>query len=186
MTIRPATISDAKAICSLVNYYAERGRMLHRSLESVYASLRNFLVMEDRGEIVACVATELFWSDLAEVRSLAVAPHARGKGLGPKLIRKAIVAAKKLGVHRLFALTYEKEFFTRLGFETIDRDRLPEKVWRACIHCPKADDCDETAMILRILPHPGKKPLPLQRKPKPKRAKRTKKRTKSTQARKKK
>jgi len=181
MTIRPATIPDAQAICSLINYYAERGRMLHRSLESVYLSLRNFLVMEDRGEIVACVATELFWADLAEVRSLAVAPHARGKGLGTKLIRKAIVAAKKLGVHKLFALTYEKDFFARLGFETISRERLPEKVWQACIYCPKADDCDETAMILQIMTLPGKKPLPLQRKPK-----RTKKRAKATHTKKKK
>ncbi|MCL2700561.1 MAG: N-acetyltransferase [Phycisphaerae bacterium] len=181
MTIRPATVSDAQAICDLINYYAERGRMLHRSLESVYQSLRDFLVMEDRDEIVACVATELFWADLAEVRSLAVAPHARGKGLGTKLIRKAVAVAQKLGVHRLFALTYEKEFFARLGFEVIDRDKLPEKVWRACIYCPKADDCDETAMILRILSRSGKKPLPLQRKPK-----RTRKRTKVPRTRKKK
>ena len=166
MTIRPATIPDAQAICSLINYYAERGRMLHRSLESIYLSLRNFLVMEERGEIVACVATELFWADLAEVRSLAVAPHARGKGLGTKLIRKAIVAARKLGVHKLFALTYETDFFARLGFTTINRDRLPEKVWQTCIYCPKADNCDETAMILQIGTRTGKKPLPLQRKPK--------------------
>ena len=181
MTIRPAIITDAPAICELINYYAERGRMLHRSLESIYLSLRNFLVMEDRGAIVACVAIELFWHDLAEIRSLAVASHARGKGLGTKLIRKAIVAAKKLGVHKLFALTYEAEFFARLGVQPIDRDRLPEKVWRTCIYCPKADNCDETAMILQIITSPGKKPLPLQRKPK-----RTKKRAKAPRMRKKK
>jgi len=177
MTIRPAIITDAPAICSLINYYAERGRMLHRSLESVYQSLRDFLVMEERGELVACVATELFWADLAEVRSLAVAPHARGKGLGTKLVRKAIAVAQKLGVHKLFALTYEKEFFARLGFDVISRDQLPEKVWRACVYCPKADNCDETAMILRILSRSGKKPLPIQRKPK-----RTKKRAKRRKA----
>jgi len=178
MTIRPAIITDAPAICSLINYYAERGRMLHRSLESVYQSLRDFLVMEDRGELVACVATELFWADLAEVRSLAVAPHARGKGLGTKLVRKAIAVAKKLGVHKLFALTYEQDFFARQGFEVINRDQLPEKVWRACIYCPKSDDCDETAMILRILTRSGKKNLPLQRKPK--RARKRTKRRKAT------
>ena len=71
MKIRPANVDDAQAICSLVNYYAERGRMLHRSLESVYLSLRDFLVAcDDEGSVVGCVAVCIFWADLAEVKSL--------------------------------------------------------------------------------------------------------------------
>lgn len=146
--IRPATIADAKAICAMVNYYAERGRMLHRSLESVYLSIRDFLVAQENGSVVGCVAVTVFWADLAEVKSLAVASGCRGKGVGSKLVQAAIRSARKVGVHKLFALTYEREFFLRLGFGVLDRDRLPEKVWRECIYCPKAEACDEIAMML--------------------------------------
>jgi len=125
--------------------------MLHRSLESVYESLREFLVAcdgEDR--ILGCVAVDVFWGDLAEVKSLAVASGHRGRGIGRRLLAAAIEDARRLGIRKLFALTYEREFFERYGFETIDRQMLPEKVWRECMACPKADACDEIAMMLYL------------------------------------
>lgn len=163
MKIRPATIADAPAICGLVNYYAERGRMLHRSLESVYQSIRDFLIAEDAGNAVGCVAVTVFWADLAEIKSLAVASRARGRGVGARLVRAAICSARKVGVQKLFALTYEKGFFLRHRFEVIDRDHLPEKVWRECIYCSKADACDETAMMRTLAPRSrrsAKSPIP--------------------------
>jgi amino-acid N-acetyltransferase len=150
MQIRPAKVSDAREICGLVNHYAERGRMLHRSLESVYDALREFHVACARGKVVGCVAVDVFWADLAEVKSLAVAPGLRGKGIGAKLMAAAITDARRLGVKKLFALTYEKQFFARQGFKVVDRQKLPDKVWRECIACPKADACDETAMAIRL------------------------------------
>lgn len=150
MIVRPARVSDAERICELVNEYAERGLMLHRSLESVYRSLRSFLVAEDDGRVVGCAAVEVFWGDLAEIRSLAVAPDRRGGGIGAALADAAIRDAARLGISRLFALTYESGFFERFGFEIIDRGLLPEKVWSVCLNCPKADACDEIAMIRRI------------------------------------
>jgi amino-acid N-acetyltransferase len=150
MQIRPAKISDARDICALVNYYAERGHMLHRSLESVYDSLREFRVVIGRGKLLGCVAVDVFWANLAEVKSLAVSPAARGKGIGGKLIEAAVADAKALGIKKLFALTYEKEFFLKQGFRVIDRQKLPDKVWRECIACPKADACDEIAMVLPL------------------------------------
>jgi len=150
MEIRPARISDAQAICELVNHYAERGLMLHRSLEGIYESLREFTVAQDGGRVVGCVAVDIFWSDLAEVKSLAVAGDYRSKGLGAKLVAAAAHDAVHLGVRRLFALTYEKEFFARQGFDVVDRDALPEKVWRECLACPKAEACDEIAMIRNL------------------------------------
>ena len=151
MTVRPARTADAPAICELVNYYAERGRMLHRSLENVYDALREFLVAEDGdGRLVGCAAADIFWADLAELKSLAVRADFCGRGVGSELVRRALDDAAELGVKRLFVLTYEKEFFERHGFETIDRQTLPEKVWRECIACPKVDACDEIAMMRRI------------------------------------
>ena len=151
MTIRPARIIDAAGICDLVNYYAERGRMLHRSLESAYAELREFQVaVADDGTVVGCVAVDVFWSDLAEIKSLAVRAASRGSGVGGQLMLAAVDDARRIGVRRLFALTYEQAFFERYGFQVIDRATLPEKVWRECIACPRVDACDEIAMILQL------------------------------------
>ncbi len=151
MDIRPARVADAQAICHLVNFYAERGRMLHKSLEDVYEMLREFLVAEEAdGDVTGCVATDIVWGDLAEIKSLAVAEPHRGEGIGAALVSAAVADARRLGIARLFALTYEMEFFSRLGFKVIARDRLPEKVWRECLACPKVDSCDETAMLLQL------------------------------------
>ncbi len=150
MKIRQARTSDAPTICELINYHAERGRMLHRSLEDVYGRLRGFHVAEDDGELVGCAAVEVFWADLAEVKSLAVAAGRQGQGVGSKLLAAACEDARNIGVRKLFALTYEKDFFAAHGFEVIDRDSLPEKVWRECVACPKADACDETAVLKRL------------------------------------
>ena len=157
MNVRPARVEDAAAICGIINYYAERGRMLHRSLESVYEALREFLVAEDKGRVVGCVAVDVYWSDLAEVKSLAVAPDRRGGGVGTLLIEAAVADARRLGLAKLFALTYEKEFFTRRGFRTVRREKLPEKVWRECMACPKSDACDEIAMVLDLAPRGRRK-----------------------------
>ncbi len=148
--IRSARVPDARQICDLVNEYAEQGLMLHRSLESIYHSLRDFIVADIDGNIVGCVSVDIFWDDLAEIRSLAVAADQNGRGVGGKLIDAAIKSADKIEIRRLFALTYEKDFFTRRGFEVIERNSLPDKVWTACIGCPKADACDETAVMFKM------------------------------------
>ncbi len=164
MKIRPAVIEDAAAICRVINYHAERGRMLHRSLESVYEALREFLVADDGGQVVGCVAVDIYWGDLAEVKSLAVAPDRRGAGIGTQLVEAAVRDARRLGLRKLFALTYEKEFFLRRGFRVVRREKLPEKVWRECLACPKSEACDEIAMILDLAPR--RKSAPARRKAK--------------------
>lgn len=149
--IRHARAADVPGICQLVNQYAELGRMLHRSMESVYDALREFCVaVDESGVIVGCVALDVFWADLGEIKSLAVSPQRRGQGLGSRLLQAALEDARLLGITKVFALTYEKEFFSANGFEVIDRGTLPEKVWRECIACPKADACDEIAMIRQL------------------------------------
>lgn len=143
-------MSDAEAICGLVNYWAERGRMLHKSLEGVYESLRDFVVCHRNGQVVGCAALSIYWKDLGELRSLAVAAEHAGRGVGQELVLRALEQAKTLGLARIFALTYEPNFFAKLGFRPVDKAALPSKVWRDCIRCPRADACDEVAMLLEL------------------------------------
>jgi len=150
MKVRNAKISDAKAIYSLINSYAERDKMLFRSMADIYENLQAFAVAELDGGVVGCCALQVVWSDLAEVKSLAVDASNKGAGVGKMLVNAAIEQASQLGVQRVFALTLEPDFFEKLGFEVIEKDGLPMKVWSDCAKCPKQQHCDEIAVVKEI------------------------------------
>jgi amino-acid N-acetyltransferase len=87
------------------------------------------------------------WSDLAEIRSVAVAEDMKGKGLGTLLVDACLREAEELGIKTVFCFTYRPDFFRRRRFVDIDKMELPRKVWTDCFRCPKFPNCDETALI---------------------------------------
>jgi amino-acid N-acetyltransferase len=121
-------------------------------LSRLYDHLRDFLVYTDDGDdrVIGCCALQFCWEDLAEIRSLAVAPELVGRGIGRRLTEAALSDARKYGVREIFTLTYQPDFFLRFGFKIIDRSELPLKIWSDCILCVKFPDCDETAMMLTL------------------------------------
>lgn len=145
--IRKARVDDVPRIQKLIHIFADRGEMLHRSLNELYETMRDFTVVEENGRIVACAAIHVTWDDLAELKSVAVAPEAQGKGYGKLVVSRCLEEARELGLRRVFALTYKPEFFARFGFQIIDRNMLPHKVWGECIKCHKFPNCNETAMM---------------------------------------
>jgi len=150
MKIRNATISDVEAIYSLINSYAERDRMLFRSLADIYENLQAFTVAELDGRVVGCCALQIIWSDLAEIESLAVDEANTEKGIGKMLVADAVEKATQMGLPKLFALTLNPAFFEKLGFSVVEKEALPMKVWSDCARCPKQQNCDEIAVV-RIL-----------------------------------
>lgn len=149
--IRNARISDARAIHKLLLDYANDGQLLGRSLADIYDSLRDFYVYEENGEILGIGALAICWEDLAEIRSLAVAAGQQGKGIGRKIVESCLKEATDLGIKRVFALTYQPDFFKLLGFSDIEKSELPQKVWGVCINCVKFPDCDEFALAINLL-----------------------------------
>lgn len=147
MKIRSAKITDVKAIYSLINFYAERDKMLFRSMADIYESLQAFIVAELNGNVVGCCALQIVWSDLAEIKSLAVDEANTEKGIGKMLVEAATEQARQLGLPRVFALTLNPDFFEKMGFKVIEKDTLPMKVWSDCARCPKQQNCDEIAVI---------------------------------------
>ncbi|PLY00343.1 MAG: GNAT family N-acetyltransferase [Desulfuromonas sp.] len=150
MQIRKARIADAKSIQNLLTGYATQGLMLSSSLAEIYDRIRAYHVAESDGRVVGVSVLKISWEDLAEVRSLAVGEEAKGHGLGRKLVEACLEEARSLGLKRVFALTYQVDFFRKLGFEEIDKAELPQKIWADCIKCVKFPDCDETALIYSI------------------------------------
>jgi amino-acid N-acetyltransferase len=148
MMIRPATIHDVPRISDVINSHAELGKMLFKSYADLYENLRDFAVYELDGQIVGCTALAIIWADLAEVRSLAVDDRFRGRGIGSELVKWCVAEARRLQIRKLMSLTYEQRFFEKLGFEVVQKENLPLKVWSDCVRCPKNDACDEIAMLL--------------------------------------
>lgn len=150
MKIRRALIADAKTIHKLVNEFARREEMIPRSINEIYENIRDFIVCDDNGTVAGVCALHILWEDLAEIRSLAVPKEYQKKGFGKKLVHACIENAKKLGITRVFVLTYQNDFFKKLKFEDIDKAALPQKIWGDCVRCPKFPECDEHALIYMI------------------------------------
>jgi amino-acid N-acetyltransferase len=154
--VRKAEIGDAQAIHDLINLYAQRGDMLPRTMGEVYENLRDFFVARavERNHGVAdfmgCVALHIVWSDMAEVKSLAVPEDVQTRGLGSRLVEAAVAEARDIGLQRVFALTYRPAFFERLGFVQADVMTLPRKVWNECYRCPKFPSCNEIALVREL------------------------------------
>ena len=98
MKVQKARIQDVPQIQKLVNTFADKGEMLARSLSEIYENLRDYSVIRDEDNVVACAALHINWSDLAEIRSVAVAAENQGKKLGAKLTVLSKKQADYIGV----------------------------------------------------------------------------------------
>jgi amino-acid N-acetyltransferase len=158
MRTRTARIGDATAVHQIIAHYASEGSLLPRTKDEIREHIARFLVLVEKlnGEekVLGCVALEPYGSDLAEVRSLAVAPEARGHGLhiGDRLMKAAMDTARRRKITRLFAVTHRPEVFSRHGFMTGPRQMVPEKIDRDCLTCPKERRCDLIATVKVVCP----------------------------------
>lgn len=150
MKIRKARISDLKQAQRLINDFAKRGKMIPRSLNELYETVRDFLVCEIDGTVCGVCALHIMWEDLAEIRSLAVERRYQGRGIGTDLVKRCLREAKLLGIDKVFALTYHPDFFKKLGFQDVDKSVLPQKIWGDCVRCPRFPECDENAVMIRL------------------------------------
>jgi amino-acid N-acetyltransferase len=161
--VEKATVVDVPHIHQVVTYFADRDEMLHRPLNEIYENLRDFYVARDaEGEFLGCVALHLLWSDLAEVKSLAVRENRQLKGVGAALVRACLDEARAIGLPRVFALTYKPGFFEKLGFQIANVMNFPRKVWNECYRCPKFPSCNEIAVSIDLAPSQnGSQALPV-------------------------
>ena len=84
------------------------GLLLPRSLSNLYGQIRDFRILETGGgEFIGCAALAVIWENLAEVRSLAIAKPWRGNGFGNILVDECCKDARRIGIDRVFALTYQ-------------------------------------------------------------------------------
>ena len=150
MIYRKPTFDDVEAIYQMVYDYAQEGAMLARSRNTLYETLRDMVVAEEDGRVVGVGGLHFIWDKLAEVRTMAVAAGHTRKGIGAEIVRRLLAEGRSHGVTCAFTLTYQVNFFAAMGFHKIAKEKLPPKVWKDCIDCPKFPNCDEVAMVLDL------------------------------------
>ena len=129
LRVRPARTSDMRAIRALVSPLAERRILLQKEAVAYYEATGDFVVAELDDRIVGCGAVHVLWEDLAEIRTLAVAPAASGEGIGEALTRAMIDLARDGGFGSVVlssstTMRAAHRLYERLGFV-----RLPERDW---------------------------------------------------------
>lgn len=119
LLIRSARTSDVPRIQKIAEPLVADRILLGKELVELYESIQEFVVAELDGEVVGFGALHVMWQDLAEVRTLAVDVNNKRRGLGAAMLNELLERAKNLGVHRVFCLTFEVDFFQRHGFAEI-------------------------------------------------------------------
>lgn len=128
MVVRRARTSDVPEIKRLIDIYSGR-ILLEKNLVTLYEAVQEFWVAESDGRVVGCGALHVLWSDLGEVRTVAVDPQVKGRGAGHMLVGRLIEVARELELERLFVLTFEVDFFARHGFTEIEGTPVTAEVY---------------------------------------------------------
>ena len=148
--IRKAKYNDVESIQNLIRIFSETGKVLFRSLDEIKENISNFWVYEKNDQLIGVCSLKKDWGRLVELRSLGVDPRYSGQGIGTEMVEASLKEALSTDCDTLFVLTYAVSMFKRLGFRTIDKERLPHKVWNDCNACLHQENCDETAMVLSL------------------------------------
>ncbi|MCC7355699.1 MAG: N-acetyltransferase [Anaerolineae bacterium] len=154
VTIRAARAADVPAMAAIINHYAAQNLMLPRSEAVILRVLDDFVAAEWDGRVIGCGALARLSPELAEVRSLAVSPDYKGKGLGRRIVLHLMERARARGYPQVCALTLVPDFFAGLGFQAVDRWAISPKIWQECVFCPKFHHCDEVAVVYNLTEQP--------------------------------
>jgi amino-acid N-acetyltransferase len=148
--VRPAIAADVQAIHDLIQFHAQRGRMILRGLDELYSDLRSFMVALDEREILGCASVHIFWNDLAELKCVAVREGRQRRGIGRAIVEACHADLRRLGIARAFALTGAPDFFAHLGYRIVPKDALPRFIWGECVRCPSFPVCNEEALVFDL------------------------------------
>ncbi len=148
--IRQAESKDVASLFELIQHYAAEQAMLPRSLEDIRESLGDFLVAEEKGRVLGCGALKLYNREVAEIRSLCVAPGIKRCGVGSALTERLLEEAEQLGLRSVFALTLAPGFFLKCGFRPTVRENFPMKVRSDCLGCERYFHCNEKTMSVDL------------------------------------
>jgi amino-acid N-acetyltransferase len=146
-------LHDACAIHHLIDSFTHDNTLLFRSYAEICKNIHTFTVVEtSTGQFLGCAALHVYGQHLAEIRSIVVDPKAQKTGAGSLLVRTLLDQARVRGIRCVCLFTRIPAFFQHFYFRVVERETLPDKVKKDCIHCARRNSCDEIAMAIGELP----------------------------------
>jgi amino-acid N-acetyltransferase len=155
--IRAAEFKDAEPIFQLIKSFPDE--LLPRPISDIVQNIDRFLVCETGGEVAGTISWHILpeigspRQPSVEIKSLAVKKEHQGRQVGKELVQNAIQRISELHPIQIIALTFQPEFFARLGFRKIPKAKLMHKIYAGCINCTKYDSpftCPETAVGMEL------------------------------------
>jgi amino-acid N-acetyltransferase len=137
--IRKATSADLKDIKTILSFY-------YLDTENVEKNLPEFIIAQMNNKIVGCACLDL--GDVVELRSIAVLPSYRNKGIGSKLVDAILKRAQEL-TYTVYLRTTSPVFFELKGFKRLQNCEK-KVVWKDCRECEKYDICRQTMMKIEM------------------------------------
>ena len=151
--VRAALPRDVPQLRDLVEPYAQDRILIAKELVGYYEAVQEFVVAEDAaGRLIGCGALHVMWADLAEIRTLAVHPNWRGRGVGHAMMAMLMDRARTMGLGRVFCLTFEVSFFSRHGFRAIAGTPVDAEVYTQLLHSHD-DGIAEFLDLARVKPN---------------------------------
>ncbi len=135
--IRKATQADVKDIKTLLSFY-------YLDTEKVEKNLPEFIVAVLDKKTVGCACLDV--GEVVELRSIAVLPSYRNKGIGSRLVNAILSRAVELS-DTVYLRTTSPVFFEKKGFQRLP-DGEKKTIWNECEQCEKYDVCRQTLMRL--------------------------------------
>lgn len=122
VAIDEATTADIPAIEALL-------RDTGMSCDGVAGQIDNFVVAREGGRLVGVAGLEPCGGGIAMLRSLAVPPSHRRRGIAERLCERLTARAHRAGITDLYLLTITaRGYFERLGFIAVAREKAPAAV----------------------------------------------------------
>lgn len=137
--IRKATPSDIKDIKKLLSFYC-------LDTENVEKNLSEFIIAVKDGITVGCACLDV--SDIVELRSIAVLPSYRNKGIGSELVNVVLNRAAEI-TDKVYLRTTSPVFFEKKGAHRLGNDEK-KLIWKECDECDKFDICKQALMRFDI------------------------------------
>jgi amino-acid N-acetyltransferase len=145
MNIFPASSGDEPWIRQLLTLCG----LPHEDITTEH--LQHFWAIKEKGEILGTVGLEILGRS-ALVRSLAVAPRFRKRGLASELTQKVEEYAASLKIEKLYLLTMTAEnFFGKRGYQKSERILAPPEIQGTTEFnnlCPSSSVCMLKKLIL--------------------------------------
>jgi len=146
VTLRTAEASEAKKLHTLITANLEEGHLLPRQMPELKTHASRFVVAVKGRQIVGCAELAPLSPHVAEVRSLAVNPKARGQKVGVMIVDELRRRANRDGFEKLCAFTHAPRYFSQMGFSIVPHSWLLEKVFTDCVKCPQFRVCGQYGM----------------------------------------